>query len=260
MKGYYILFDMIGHLRRRGHEIEVLRGLDRRSTGDVGVLHVDATHTPKEYVEYARTFPFCLNARVKDISKRTVSGALLAPGEAWAGPVIVKSNLNNGGRPERRANVRAAQAGRPLPYAEPDAPDQYEIYDTVDKVPPQLLERPATVIEKFLSEVEPNGHAVRIWTFCGDAERCTRYVSRYPLVKAEHMVRSEAVPVPDELRVLRERLGFDYGKFDFVVHEGKPVLLDANNTPGGAPNLSAALKAGAVHLADGFDRLIRRHL
>ena len=94
------------------------------------------------------------------------------------------------------------------------------------------FERPDLVIEKFMPEVEPDGYAARFWSFCGDAERCTRYVSPHPLVKAEDTIRSEKVPVPDEMRALRERLGFDYGKFDFVVHAGKPVLLDANKTPG----------------------------
>jgi hypothetical protein len=31
---------------------------------------------------------------------------------------------------------------------------------------------------------------------------------------------------------------FDYGKFDYVIHEGQVLLLDANKTVG-APNLPA---------------------
>ena len=30
----------------------------------------------------------------------------------------------------------------------------------------------------------------------------------------------------------RRDLGFDYGKFDYVIHEGRAILLDANSTPG----------------------------
>jgi len=56
-----------------------------------------------------------------------------------------------------------------------------------------------------------------------------------------------------ELVAERERLGLDYGKFDFVVHEGRPVLLDAAPTPsygfrGGGrevqQRISATLAAG----------------
>ena len=64
--------------------------------------------------------------------------------------------------------------------------------------------------------------------------------------------------MPDELRALRRQLGFDYGKFDFVMHEGRAVLLDANKTPGRARNLSAFLAAGNANLADGFEGLIRK--
>ena len=255
-----MLFDVLGHLRRRGYEVEVLKGLAHRPTGDVGVLHVDATYTPQDYVEYARSFPFCLNLGPTDISKRAISGALLAPGEAWEGAVMVKSNLNNRGLPEAKANAQAVNAGRPRPYAAPDTQERYQIYDNIAQVLDDLFRRPDLVIEKFMPEVEPDGYAARFWSFCGDAERCTRYVSPHPLVKADDTVRSERVPVPDEIRALRERLGFDYGKFDFVVHGGKPVLLDANKTPGGSRNLSAALKAGAIHLADGFESLVRSRL
>lgn len=260
MKGYYMLFDVLGHLCRRGYEVEVLKGVAHQPPGDVGVLHVDATYTTQDYVDYARTFPFCLNLATTDISKRAISGALLAPGEAWEGAVMVKSNLNNRGLPEAKANARAMDAGRPRPYAAPDTPRRYEIYGDIGQVPDDLFQRTDLVIEKFMPEVEPDGYAARFWSFCGEAERCTRYVSPHPLVKAEDTIRSEKVPVPDEIRALRERLGFDYGKFDFVVHAGKPVLLDANKTPGGSRNLSAALKAGAMHLADGLENLIRVRL
>jgi len=42
----------------------------------------------------------------------------------------------------------------------------------------------------------------------------------------------------------RRKLGFDYGKFDYVVHEGRAHLLDANRTPG-------ALQDGKLNLVIG---------
>jgi len=65
------------------------------------------------------------------------------------------------------------------------------------------------------------------------------------------------VAVPDELRAERSRLGFDYGKFDFVVHEGRAILLDANRTPS-APPPSPEVDASNVHLAGGIDSLLKR--
>jgi hypothetical protein len=32
---------------------------------------------------------------------------------------------------------------------------------------------------------------------------------------------------------IREELGADFGKFDYVMHDGRAVLIDANKTPGG---------------------------
>jgi len=47
--------------------------------------------------------PAVVNGHLVDLSKRAVSRNLVRPGDAWPGPVIVKSDLNHGGVPERRA-------------------------------------------------------------------------------------------------------------------------------------------------------------
>ena len=41
---------------------------------------------------------------------------------------------------------------------------------------------------------------------------------------------------PEELQRFRAELGFDYGKFDYVMVDGHPVLLDANSTPYQGPD------------------------
>ncbi len=41
----------------------------------------------------------------------------------------------------------------------------------------------------------------------------------------------ELASTPDAIRGLRRRLGIDYGKLDYVVHDGEVVLLDVNRTP-----------------------------
>ncbi len=75
-------------------------------------------------------------------------------------------------------------------------------------------------------------------------------------MKASTAVRREPAPVPDDLRLRRAELGFDFGKFDFVIHEGRAVLLDANRTPSRPPNLSSSQQREISSLADGFERLI----
>jgi hypothetical protein len=37
--------------------------------------------------------------------------------------------------------------------------------------------------------------------------------------------------VPAELLQIRKAWQVDFGKFDYVLHDGKPVLLDINKTP-----------------------------
>jgi hypothetical protein len=254
---HYLIFDVLQELRRRGHEIVLQQGLANRAFGDVAVLHVDATVTPPDYVDYARSFPLCLNVTPADISKRAISGALLSREDGWPGPVIVKTDLNHSGFAERRHNRHAQRAGKPAPF--PDAPEatEYEVYEGLDEVPAGVFGNPDLIVERFIPEPEPDGYAMRFWVFCGSESRCTRYVSPQRMVKAKDTIRREPVMVPEEMQALRKKLGFDYGKFDFVMHEGKAVLLDANKTPGRPLNLLKMFVEGAPLLANGFEEFIR---
>jgi hypothetical protein len=254
-----MLFDLLNELKRRGHSVRVLRGTSARPAADIAVLHVDATVTPAEYVDYARSFPFCLNLGATDISKRRVSGATIGKDDDWKGQVIVKSSLNHWGTPEQNLNRQSRRANKPEPFPGAIVFDKYQVLASLADVPADIFERQDLVVEKFIPEQEPDGFAARFWLFCGERERCTRHVSPQSLVKGDDTIRREAAPVPDELRALRRKLGFDYGKFDFVMHEGRAVLLDANKTPGRARSLSAFVAAGNANLADGFEGLMRLH-
>ena len=99
--------------------------------------------------------------------------------------------------------------------------------------------------------------SLRTWVFLGERERCTRHIVPNSISKANDVIRSEPCEVPKAIRDERLRLGFDYGKFDFVIHEGQPVLLDANRTPGNPRNLQDHVKKGAQNLAEGLDALLR---
>jgi hypothetical protein len=254
----YMLFDILAELERRGHRVRRLCGLSQPPDADLAILHVDATIVPQAYVDYAARFPFCLNLAVTDISKRRISQALLRNSDGWRGPVIVKSNLNHHGLPEARFNLRAARHGRPIPFPGAREIPRYEVFAARGDVPAELLERPDLVVEKFMPEIVADGFGTRIWVFCGTRERCARYVSPNAVVKASETIRREPVPVPDEMRLLRQKLGFDYGKFDFVIHQGQPVLLDANPTPGRPKSVRSMLVEAAANLADGFEGMMGR--
>ncbi|WP_235984434.1 ATP-grasp domain-containing protein [Mesorhizobium neociceri] len=255
----HICFSIfLEELKRRGHSVRIQQGPARTHGADIAILHVDATVTPADYLDYARGFPFCLNLATADISKRRVSGALLEHDDTWQGPVIVKTNLNNQGIPETFLNRRSRRAGKKPPFPDVQGPQPYEVYGSLGDVPDGIFGDDDLVVEKFIAEREPDGFAMRFWVFCGESERCTRYISPNGLVKASETIRREPVSVPDEIRERRRELGFDYGKFDFVMHEGRAILLDANKTPGRPKNLVKMFAAGAAHLADGFEGLMHR--
>lgn len=253
----YLLFDILAKLRERRHEILVSNGIpEREVAADAVFMHVDATVLPSEYVEFAERFPVGINTRVKDISKRTISGAILRKGDSWDGPVIVKSNLNSSGNPERRLNRRAAAKGARPPFPGARTKDRYEVFDNVEAVSEAVFDDPWLAVEKFMPEKETDGYAVRFWTFCGEEERCTRYVSAEKSLKAANFIRSEPVPVPDDLRAMRSTLRFDYGKFDFVIHHGRAILIDANKTLGRSRRLRRILAGETARLATGIESLL----
>ena len=255
MTSIYMLYDILLELQRRGHVVRVAQGVTGE-TGDAAILHVDSTVVANEYLDYGRSFPLCLNLAASDISKRKVSGARFIPGDGWDGPVIVKSDLNSKGGPECWLNRRARRAGHAEPFSAVREVRDYKVYDSPALLPPGMVDDPALSIERFVAEPEADGFALRFWVFCGDAERCTRHVSPQRLVKGGDAIRSEPVPVPDELRRRRRELGFDYGKFDFVIHDGKTILLDANKTPGRPPSMKEMLARGTVNLANGLEGML----
>jgi len=249
----YMICGVLSEMSRRGHSWTVARGVDDRKGGDLAFLHADATLTPPELAEYGRRFPVCLNLRVSDISKRKISNVLLERGDAWSGPVIVKTNLNHCGFPEERLNRRARWRFRRPPFPGVRGKHDYEIFDSLSAVPTGIFDDPDLVVERFLAEREVDGFALRNWVFCGDYNYGGRWVAQGPMVKGATVFRHELCAIPESLRKRREELGFDYGKFDFAVHDGQAFLLDANKTPGLIPPGGASL----VGLADGLERIVR---
>lgn len=248
----YLLHALIRHWTAAGHHVSVVVGLDNWPDADVAILHIDLSVIPTAYADAARRYPVVVNGRALDIRKRTVSRNLLCPTDDWRGRVIVKTDLNYGGRPEQKLRDLAGLSG-----AEPDIPGTvmtgpYPVLDSIADVSDEVWRNPDLVVERFLPEQDERGYWMRLWVFFGDQERCTRFLSSEPVIKGGNLLAYEPAPVPDSLRAERERLGFDYGKFDFVMHEGQPVLLDANRTPGAPPHADA-LEAAYARLARGID-------
>lgn len=253
----YMLHDILLAMEAKGHAVHVARGIDPAVEADLAIAHVDCSRTPEAYLEYVRSFPRSVNGSVADITKRAVSGAVLDRDSEWDGPVIVKSDLNYRGIPEKRHNAAARKRDVSPPH--PDAPviDRYDIFDSPAEVPDACWGDPDRVVERFLAEDDPDGYAMRTWVFMGAKGRCRRHVSRSRIIKSSEIVRSRDVAVPDELAERRRRMGFDFGKFDFVLHEGRAVLLDANKTPGTTLSLRRSIREGSSTLPSGLERMLR---
>ena len=88
------------------------------------------------------------------------------------------------------------------------------------------------LVEKFIPEMRDGFYCLRVYHFLGQKGVCVFRQSTHPIINAETAVKREVVDVHPEIPSLAKSMGFDYGKFDYVMQEGQPVLLDANKTPG----------------------------
>lgn len=247
----WLLQFILAAARERGHSVHVLRGVGANPPLDVLIPHVDLTVRPPQYERFLSRHGCVLNLRLRDISKRALGCRALGPGEDFEGPVMLKSDLNFGGRPElrlipgRRWHSEVMHRLRHLPlcrrWAEAAfwrwtpclSSRDYRVYPSLREVPPQAFRNPRLVVQPFEPEEQDGLFALRKWTFLGDAGSCTRSLGTGPIVKAANRVPGSitAAPVPDEVREFRRKIGMDFGKIDFVVREGRAVILDVNPTP-----------------------------
>lgn len=208
-----------------------LQGPLRAPRVDLLLLHVDLTIVPDDYLRFVDAHPCVVNRRVRDISKRRISRQLVQPGDDYSGPVIVKSDLNCQGDPERRIANRRRRA-RLGPFARKQRQRTgYRIFASARDLPPGIRADPSLVVERFLPERSGDLYCLRSYLFAGDFGWCSLRTSRDPIVKSRSTLSRSVCEVDAAIVAERQRLGFDYGKFDYVLHEGRPVLLDVNRTP-----------------------------
>jgi hypothetical protein len=257
LKRRYLAHSLGVFWRQRGHEVVLHGGIENPPEGDLALLHVDLTVVPPPYRRVLERYPRVLNRAVLDVSKRLISRQLVAgPDDPWDGPVLVKTDANYGGLPELGLRTLAGRAGVPTAIPEGVALESYTVFPSPGAVPPAVWTTPALIVERFLPERDGRGYYMRHWTFLGDRERSNRYRAEVPIIKASDILDGEPVPVPDDMRAWRARLGFDFGKFDYVLHDGRCVLLDVNRTPGSPDEMIARQPAAFQALADGIESFL----
>ena len=257
----YFLHAIADIWREEGLRVSILNGPGPYVDADLVIMHVDLTVVPADYLTFVRRYPVIINGSVTDISKRLISTNLVCRDDDYQGQVIVKSNQNCGGSREVRVARMRTLLGRcnqslredprlarmrsflnryyqslrdKLPSTSRKGPSisDYAIFESTSQVPRVVWENPDLVVERFLPERHDNLYCVRSWVFLGDRETNAMGYSLQPIVKSGNVVRREVVAeVPEELRQMRRNLGFDFGKFDYVIVDGQVVLYDANRTP-----------------------------
>ena len=242
-EGPFVIYALAELWREMGIDVAFDDGF--AGDADLGIVHHNFTHmSPADVPRIADGFPM-INDKIFDISKRVYSALEVRPGADWDGPVIVKTDLNHFGDPEysgdrepvlqrfqKRLAERNWQLARRLPYK------TYPVLPSIDAVPRWVWARDDLLVERFMPERDGDRYAMRGYIFFGSAGFGFRLVSTDPMVKVANMVHHEFFyDIPPELETIRRRLGFDFGKFDYVEHDGQAILLDANKTPtaGGDP-------------------------
>lgn len=257
----FLLYHLCDSWQRQGHSIKHVRGIEKPlPDADLLIMHVNLTIVPREYIEMARRYDFVINRNVTDISKPVSIALAVCPGDNYTGPVIIKTRNNYGSLPEKIA------------YELDDNPDWsqvkwlrgYPVYDSKEIIPRQVWGNKNLVVEKFLSEKDENGYyRIREWIFMGDRDLHFMNLSTHPVVKSTNSIKRiylTAEDVPDELRTTRSQLGFDFGKFDYVIYNGKPVLFDINKTPGSPRSVrdKSAAARNIWHLSMGLESIISK--
>jgi len=97
----YVIHKLADTWRVRGDKVTYLFGPQTYVPADVVIVHVDLSVAPEPYLEFAAQYSMVLNGDLRHIRKNRISRTLVKPGDGWHGPVIVKSDLNYAGRPER---------------------------------------------------------------------------------------------------------------------------------------------------------------
>jgi len=258
-----VQFDAAGYLLRllpgkweaAGATVNVLRGTKTFTPADVVIPHLDLTVMPPAYLELLRRYPAAINRGLADISKSTFSANLLSRGDAYDGQVIVKTNCNYGGLPESRlkprpaarslarrigdklaAILRGKRAAEDAWWRSIDSmkSGDYPIFPSLAAVPAGIFANKNLVAEKFLPERDGSDYCLRYCYFFGDRQINFLLRSKHAVVKGSNTFSCVETDAPPELDGIRNRLGLDYGKLDYVIRDGRVVLFDVNRTPASA--------------------------
>jgi len=219
--------------KEAGHRVTEHIGLDNIPVADLVIVHIDLSIIPSEYVDLINELPRVINGKIIDISRRCFSQLLLSKTDNYEGPVIVKTNANNGGMPEYKLKNIESETFYSWGSTEAINPLKYPVFKDIKSVPQSIWGNDNLIVERFIGNWEGGLFYVRYYIFLGDKEVSGRIGSPNQIVKFGNSVSDEVIPVPDEVRQWRKDLKIDFGRFDYLEAGGKYFLIDVNKTEGG---------------------------
>lgn len=277
--GVYFIQMIARFWRNSGHDVIFVNGIQKNTHADLALLHVNLSVVPEEYVAYAKQFPISLNVDITDIRKRNVSQQLVHKDDDYDGSVIIKTDLNSGGIPEeiiydwprpkppsiyrywRGLIRRTRNLAIKLNLIDQDSRrfvktkyrESFRIYGSKNHVPNHVWSNKDWVVEKYIPEVKEGIYVTRNAYFLGTKTVCFKNVSDDPIVKDN--AKGEIIDTPDMIKKYRQEIGLDYGKIDYVLRDGKPVILDVTKTVGGDedPEFAKNLASGINSYMDAYD-------
>ena len=265
-RGY--LIDLMADLwEERNAEVVDIIGIDTRVPVDLLLLHVDLSVVPEAYRRFAQNYSRVINLSAVDIRKRNYLEDLVGVDDESSGPVIVKSNLNHGGLPERLLGPRPSGAARLVAgirrrfrrrlglVNEIRFKIDYEIFPDRGSVPARRFSD-GSVVQRFRPERRDGDFVLREYYFLGEIEVLSMEIGSDPILTTGRQVEFRVASPPPEVRAVRDRLNLDYGKIDFSCPEGDVVVYDANKCVGTRADPGEPTRRIAAALSKGVDAWI----
>jgi hypothetical protein len=139
-------------------------------------------------------------------------------------------------------------------------PADYPIYAHPSLVPVGAWSNPHLVVQKFQPERDGEGlYRLRCWHIFGDRGFHVVASAKVPVVKAADICKRSVTTdaTPPELEAVREAMRVDFGRIDYGMVDGKPVIYDINRTPTSSPQAIAQYAAQWSDLAQGIETFLR---
>lgn len=235
----YCIHRVLRHLRQQGFVCRVLDRFDADDTGRVAMLHADLTQIPDWCRDIHKYYEVCINGRATTISRLLFSRVTLEPDTEYEGPVITKSIYNSRGLPELRYREATHLPSRikgwigrrfRSNYNARQCPP-YRVFASPSKVPKRIWEDPTRIVEEFIpgtlqTPITTFRYQFFFDEFCNERMTCDSLIAR-----DETFIENAFLDdVADELLTARREFNVDFGAIDYLMRDGKPVIIDINKT------------------------------